>query len=99
MRKPSHFTARDLHMGRIIDNRRKEIGMTKVELASRLCMSRQNVHLIIDKPCHNVELLWMLGQALDFDPFGYWSKALRGKFPDAPVELDVPYQEIAAETG
>ena len=58
-------------LGKIIERRIKEIGITKAEFARRIDTTRQNVNGIIRKESMDTSLLAKIGKVLKHDFFQY----------------------------
>ena len=59
----------DIHIGRLIEQRIKEVGMTKAEFGRRINTSRQNVNTLLKKNSLDTEMLWRISEVLNFDFF------------------------------
>ena len=62
----------DIHIGRLIEKRIKEVGMTKAEFGRRINTSRQNVNTLLRKESLDTELLWRISEVLNFDFFQFF---------------------------
>ena len=60
-----------VHLGKIIEAKLSEIGMTKAEFGRRIGTSRQNVSLIIGKESFNTEQLAKICEVLRYDFFDH----------------------------
>lgn len=59
---------KDMHIGQLIEQRRKELSMTKVELARRIGVSRQYMGMIIfRKKLHQLDIIQKICVALNCD--------------------------------
>lgn len=56
-----------IHIGEMITEKLKEVGMTKAELARRLYLSRQVVGTILAKPNMDVERLQQISKVLKYN--------------------------------
>ena len=78
------------HLGKLIDQYREEVRMSKAELARRINTSRQNVHLILAKKSMDTDLLRLISLALDHDFFQYLIGARRPQ----PQRVTLKFKEI-----
>ncbi len=62
----------DIHIGRLIEERIKEVGMTKAEFGRRINTSRQNVNTLLRKESLDTRLLKKIGRVLDYDFFRFF---------------------------
>ena len=62
----------NVHIGQLIKERVANVGMTKAEIARRLCMSPANVHKIFKRPSVDAQLLRELSNILDYDFFQHF---------------------------
>lgn len=58
-------------LGKHIEQRIQEVGITKAEFARRLGTSRQNVNTLIQKDSMNTDVLVKIGEILRHDFFQY----------------------------
>lgn len=72
------------HIGQMIEKRRKEIGMSKVEFARKLGTSRQNGFMITQRKSIQTELLQRIGAVLGYDFFSL--------FTNAPAQITAGYE-------
>lgn len=61
-----------VHIGRIIEERLREVGMKKSELARRINKARQNINDILNRKSMDTELLYSISVALDYDFFQHY---------------------------
>ena len=59
-------------IGKIIEKRLGQIGMTKSEFARRINQSRQNINDILSRKSIDTDLLFHISVALDYDFFQYY---------------------------
>ena len=78
------------HLGRLIENRLKEVGMAKSELARRISTSRQNVMLILKKEVMATDMLLRICGALNHDFFQYLSKGDGREKPKVYIVVTLP---------
>lgn len=57
------------HVGKLIEMRMDELGMTKAEFARRIGTTRQNVNSLLNKPSMDTAYLHRIGKALNYDFF------------------------------
>jgi DNA-binding XRE family transcriptional regulator len=57
------------HVGRLVEIRMDELGMTKAEFARRIGTTRQNVNSLLNKPSMDTAYLHRIGKALNYDFF------------------------------
>lgn len=63
-----------IHIGQLIEQRRKQTGITKAELASRMNTSYQNIHgIITSRKSIQADMLLKFCHALNFDFFQYYT--------------------------
>ena len=67
-----------VHIGDLITEKVREIGITKAELARRTNMSRQNVNSILKKPSLDTALLSRISKALHCNLFSAYENELKG---------------------
>ncbi len=79
----------DIHIGRLIEERIKEVGMTKAEFGRRINTSRQNVNTLLRKESLDTRLLKKIGRVLDYDFFSFFTKPGLGTALGSP-EGDPP---------
>jgi transcriptional regulator with XRE-family HTH domain len=65
------------HLGKLIDHRLTELGMSKAEFGRRIVTSRQNVGQIIEKHSLSTDQLWRISDALGVDFFDLLSDCFR----------------------
>lgn len=90
-------TEEPIHIGSMIEDRLKDIGMKKAEFARRIYCSRQNVASILKKRSINSEMLFQISEVLEMNFFAAYSTRLSpgGQFPkdafqglfDSPIKL------------
>lgn len=68
-----------VHIGKRIEARLIELGMTKAEFGRRILTSRQNVSLILQRSSIQVDLLERVCEVLDFDFFQHFKRPDNGK--------------------
>ena len=61
-----------VHIGKRIEKRLRELGMSKAEFGRRIETSRQNVSLILERPHIYTDQLQRICEALDFDFFQFY---------------------------
>lgn len=64
-----------LHIGKLIEKRLKETGMTKAEFARRISKTSQNVYDIFDRETIDTGLLLKISEVLTYDFFQHYSIA------------------------
>lgn len=74
----------DIHIGRLIEERIKEVGMTKAEFGRRINTSRQNVNTLLRKESLDTRLLKKIGRVLNHDFFHYFQR--KGTLPGSVEE-------------
>lgn len=63
----------DIHIGRLIEERINEVGMSKAEFGRRINTSRQNVNTLLRKASLDTTVLSQIGKVLNHDFFRYYS--------------------------
>lgn len=63
---------REIHIGQLVEERIKEMGITKAEFGRRISTSRQNVNTILKKKSLDSEMLGNISEVLNFDFFTYY---------------------------
>jgi transcriptional regulator with XRE-family HTH domain len=66
----------DLHIGELIEERLKEVGMTKSEFARRINRARQNINDILQRKSIDTDLLYDISIALSYNFFEIYCKTL-----------------------
>ena len=64
-----YFRIMHIHLGQMIDSVRKEKGMTKSELARRINKHRSTLEDILLRESLDTELVFTIGEVLDYDFF------------------------------
>jgi transcriptional regulator with XRE-family HTH domain len=85
----------NVHIGRLIENRRSEVGMTKSELARRLNMRSQSLTHIINSPSINTQLLQRISEALNYDFFQHYVSVKELSAGSAPAIMQHPQRGIS----
>ncbi len=67
----------ELHIGEIIEERLKEVGMTKSEFARRINRARQNINDILRRKSVDTDLLFEISKALSYNFFKVYDLELR----------------------
>lgn len=62
----------EIHIGQLIEKRRKELSITKVELAKRVGTTRQNIMMITYNKSIQVEMLQKFCEAMNYDFFQHF---------------------------
>ena len=73
-----------VHIGELIEKRRKEVGMTKAELGRRINTSRQNINSILKKEHISTDLLVQISRELDhnfFEDYAFQESLENGLLP------------------
>ena len=68
-----NYGMKNIHIGTLIENRRKELGVSKVEVAKRMKTSRQNIALIVQRSSIQCNQLQRFCVAMDHDFFQYYN--------------------------
>jgi transcriptional regulator with XRE-family HTH domain len=69
----------EVHVGKLIEWRLDETGMTKAEFGRRIDTSRQNVNSLLRKASLDTAYLQKISEALHYDFFKHLSSASRGE--------------------
>lgn len=85
----------DIHIGRLIEERIKEVGMTKAEFGRRISTSRQNVNTLLRKESLDTKLLRKICRVLDYDFFHYFLKP--GTMVGSPEDPQGPVVKLVIE--
>lgn len=64
----------EIHIGKLIEQKFNESGMTKVSFARKLHYERNNIYNIFKMDSINTKLLYNISNALHHDFFQYYSK-------------------------
>jgi hypothetical protein len=64
----------EVHVGKLIEWRLDEMGMTKAEFGRRIKTSRQNVNSLLRKPSLDTAYLQKISEALKYDFFRHFSE-------------------------
>jgi len=84
-----------IHIGSIIENTRKELGISKVEVARRMKTSRQNIALIVQRNTLQCEQLQRFCVALDHDFFQYYNGISFEQHEQTAVQLAETSNELS----
>jgi len=68
-----------LHIGKIIEQKFNESGMTKKSFAQKLGCERNNIYNIFEKQSINIELLYKISVVLHYDFFQIFTNELKKK--------------------
>ncbi|MEM0996209.1 MAG: helix-turn-helix transcriptional regulator [Bacteroidota bacterium] len=68
-----------VHIGKRIEARLIELGMSKAEFGRRINTSRQNVSIILKRTSINTDLLEKVCQVLDYDFYEHFKRPDNGK--------------------
>ncbi len=66
-----------IHIGKLIEDKLKEMGMKKSEFAKRIYKHRQNINDLLGKESIDTNDLLLITETLKFDFFTAYSKALK----------------------
>lgn len=88
----------DIHIGRLIEERINEVGMSKAEFGRRINTSRQNVNTLLRKSSLDTVMLSNISKVLNYDFFKYYinlGKDARkdgedGKGPSVKLVIELP---------
>ena len=83
----------DIHIGRIIAARLKEIGMSQAELGRRIGLSSQGVNGLLKRPSADCGVLLRIGRVLDCNLFAPYVEELEGKRPDFELRIRIEINE------
>jgi hypothetical protein len=78
----------EVHVGKLIEWRLDEMGMTKAEFGRRINTSRQNVNSLLRKPSLDTAYLQKISEALHYDFFKHFLEHPVGKTGE-PAALQV----------
>lgn len=67
----------DIHIGRLIEERINEVGMSKAEFGRRINTSRQNVNTLLRKSSLDTIMLSNISKVLNHDFFKYYTKGIK----------------------
>jgi len=68
-----------IHIGKLIEKKFNESGMTKTSFATKLCYRRNNIYNIFKKTTIDVELLYRISDALQHNFFEYYTQKLNSE--------------------
>ena len=88
----------DIHIGRLIEERINEVGMSKAEFGRRINTSRQNVNTLLRKSSLDTVMLSNISKVLNYDFFKYYVNSGRdakkdgedGKGPSVKLVIELP---------
>jgi transcriptional regulator with XRE-family HTH domain len=72
----------EVHVGKLIEWRLDEMGMTKAEFGRRINTSRQNVNSLLRKPSLDTAYLQKISEALHYDFFKHFLEQPQAKSVD-----------------
>jgi len=84
-----------IHIGTLIENRRKELGVSKVEVAKRMKTSRQNIALIVQRKSIQCDQLQRFCVALNHDFFQYYNGISSEEHRQTATQLSQTRNELA----
>jgi len=87
----------EIHIGRLIAERIKEVGMTKAEFGRRINTSRQNVNTLLRKESLDTLVLRKISQVLSYDFFRLYLDEETPKDYHSPIWGDSPKVSILIE--
>lgn len=70
------FNSREFKVGKLVEERIKELGMTKAEFGRRINTSRQNVNTLLRKDSMDACLLFQISKILNFNFFSCFEDKL-----------------------
>lgn len=79
----------DIHIGLIIKNKVKEIGITDAELGRRINTTRQNVQNLFKRKSIDTSQLMQISNALEYDFFTHFT------FDKKQILIDTGYKQKA----
>lgn len=89
-----------MHIGKEIRRKLEERHHTVVWFAGKLSYTRANIYKIFDKGSIDTELLLRVSEALDFDFFALYSKAVHDRNDGTnPAENEIQAQEEDTDAG
>jgi len=74
---------REVHIGKLIENKLGEIGITKAEFGRRINTSRQNVNTLIKKASLDSRQLLTISKVLNYNFFQHYTEQMDPKPPVA----------------
>ena len=83
-----------LPIGQLIEQRRKAIGMSKVEFARKLGMSRQNGFMLTRRQSIQTEMLQRISSVLSYDFFALFTDASSKVAAEYDVKIQLLNQQI-----
>lgn len=87
----------EIHIGRLIGERIKEVGMTKAEFGRRINTSRQNVNTLLRKESLDTLVLRKISQVLNYDFFRLYLDEGTSYEYHPPAMEDAPKVSILIE--
>ncbi|MBU0765999.1 MAG: helix-turn-helix domain-containing protein [Bacteroidetes bacterium] len=85
-----------IHMGKLVKERLEKVGMKKSELARRINRTSQNIYNIFKRETIDLEMLEMLGTALNYDFLAIYNRE-RDKLRIAEEDHRASYGEDKAK--